>query len=570
MITCPKCNKELSDGTTFCDNCGAQLFENVFCPNCGEQTSTEFAFCQSCGAPIGEASGSEKPSIVNKMKGLLDKALANKKILFGGIAVVVLILLISLFSGGKSKQNFALYIKDKEVYYAELKNKPKAWEVTSKLTADTNDSNDFLSSIASNIEDHIKLSKDGKTIIFPDKLEGTSSYNLYFRKVEKKKDAEKIDSEVIRYSMNENFSIITYLKGSDRNLYQATLGKDNKEKIASNVSSYFVSDNAKKIYILDNEGNLYLKSGKKDKEKLCGDVSSIVYVSENFKTVYFVKDGDLYKQVGTKDKVKIDSDYSSILWVYESGEMYYTTFDEEESNYTLHYYNGKKSFVISEEYDFTNDFAADKAVICYNEISEDDDPTVCIAVGKKSYTAKLSDEATEITISNDGKTLYYFDNVENSHGDMYSASISKSKLGKSKKIDSDVYDGRITFMKKSVIYFKDVKDSTGEMYFDGKKVDFDVYIYSLQRIEDSKRIFYTTDLDSGDGTGTLKVLQGKKVKKISDEVYEYTVLPNGKVLYLIDYSRENCKGDLYQWDGGKAKKVDEDVVAVLNAYNYEK
>lgn len=27
MITCPKCNKELSDDTKFCDGCGAQIFE---------------------------------------------------------------------------------------------------------------------------------------------------------------------------------------------------------------------------------------------------------------------------------------------------------------------------------------------------------------------------------------------------------------------------------------------------------------------------------------------------------------------------------------------------------------
>ena len=42
MLTCTKCNKELSDGAKFCDGCGARIFETVFCPNCGKQTSTEF------------------------------------------------------------------------------------------------------------------------------------------------------------------------------------------------------------------------------------------------------------------------------------------------------------------------------------------------------------------------------------------------------------------------------------------------------------------------------------------------------------------------------------------------
>ena len=30
MITCPKCNKELSDGTKFCDGCGAKFLKQSF------------------------------------------------------------------------------------------------------------------------------------------------------------------------------------------------------------------------------------------------------------------------------------------------------------------------------------------------------------------------------------------------------------------------------------------------------------------------------------------------------------------------------------------------------------
>ena len=50
MIVCPKCQKELVDGSVFCDNCGCNLQQTVFCPNCGRQVPASAAFCPGCGA----------------------------------------------------------------------------------------------------------------------------------------------------------------------------------------------------------------------------------------------------------------------------------------------------------------------------------------------------------------------------------------------------------------------------------------------------------------------------------------------------------------------------------------
>ena len=55
MIKCPKCNKELSDDTKFCDGCGAQIFETIFCPNCGKQMPADTKFCGECGSKIEKA-----------------------------------------------------------------------------------------------------------------------------------------------------------------------------------------------------------------------------------------------------------------------------------------------------------------------------------------------------------------------------------------------------------------------------------------------------------------------------------------------------------------------------------
>ena len=91
MIRCPKCNKELEDGSKFCDACGARIYETIYCPNCGEPTSTEFAFCQKCGAPITEdievPADSAAPAQPQEKQSHL-RALPGKAIALGGIAVI--------------------------------------------------------------------------------------------------------------------------------------------------------------------------------------------------------------------------------------------------------------------------------------------------------------------------------------------------------------------------------------------------------------------------------------------------------------------------------------------------
>lgn len=224
MITCPKCNKELSDGTKFCDSCGAPIFEAIFCPNCGKQTSTEFAFCQSCGASITETPVEEQPATAPTEK----KKLPKKAIMFGGIGVAVvavLILVISLFSGGggKGKNNYALYLKDSEIFFTDLKKGSKAWQVTSRLVdTDDVDDGDLAGYYAVVLGLSTYMSEDGKYIFFPDKVDNDDEgFNLYYKEVAKP-DAEaiKIDSDIQYYTVNTFGTIVTYLKGEERNLYQ--------------------------------------------------------------------------------------------------------------------------------------------------------------------------------------------------------------------------------------------------------------------------------------------------------------------------------------------------------------
>lgn len=332
MITCPKCNKELSDGTKFCDGCGTQIFETIFCPNCGKQTSTEFAFCQSCGASITETPAEEQPAAAPVEK----KKLPKKAIMFGGIGVAVvavLILVISLFSGGggKGENNYALYLKDSEIFFSDLKKDSEAWQLTSRLV-DTEDVDDeYLAVSGHTLGMYTCVSEDGKYIFFPDKIGDDNEINLYYREIAKPEaDAIKIDSDVRSYTVNTSATIVTYLKGDEGNLYQYKLAEDSKDKVASEVEGFEVSDDGTKIGYINSEGSLYLKYADKDKEKIASEVTSLEYLTDDFKTVYYIKEGSLYKQVEGEDRVKIASDVYRVIKIYETGEIYYLTSEAGE------------------------------------------------------------------------------------------------------------------------------------------------------------------------------------------------------------------------------------------------
>ena len=205
MTTCPKCNKELEDGARFCVACGAQIFETIFCPNCGEQTSSEFAFCQKCGAAIAEdAEISPAPAEPAKEKKNPLKDLPKKTVMLGGIgiiALIVILLVTSMFSGGGSNDNYGLYLKDGEIIYTDY-SEEGALEITSRLTNGESISDSELAYVASDLGSYIAFSDDGNRIFFPDRIDDDSDgITLYYRDINKPdEEAVKIDSDVVMWA----------------------------------------------------------------------------------------------------------------------------------------------------------------------------------------------------------------------------------------------------------------------------------------------------------------------------------------------------------------------------------
>lgn len=317
----------------------------IFCPECGAKNDTDAMFCGSCGYKFGEEVFSVvKEVAVEKQK--KDNAKKTKIILAcaGGAIVAVLALLAafklasSIFAGGDKSAEYKLYyVKDNAIYSAEArKYQPKL--VSEGYLDDKDDSVN-----GTNFGKGPQFSNDGKYVFYLNDIEGTSG-DLCFQKVGKPSTEEKLSSSVEYFRVLPTDKVI--IKTSDRKLY-VTDKKGNKEKITSEVSSYIVAKDGKKVIFTESDGSeakLYsydLSKSKSDKEKLA-TISDLKYASDDLKTVIYTKEDSLYVMKNLKDDEKIDSDVEEIH-AYEDG------------NTTKIYYVVKKDVIKKSYYDFIED-----------------------------------------------------------------------------------------------------------------------------------------------------------------------------------------------------------------------
>ncbi len=318
MIICPKCNKKLRTGSKFCDNCGTLIAEDI-----AEKQPVEL--------PVQKKKFSKKAVIIAVMAIIAVMTL-----------VIILIFLFKEENSGSSSLNKSciFYLKDKEIFFTDLKKEDKAYQLTSRLADGEDISNAGFAYSGQHFNRYTYLSKNGEYIFFPDKVSSNDvGVNLYYKEIEKPdEEAVKVDSDVRFYTVSEETGLVTYVKGEEGNLYQYEIDKDSKDKIDSGVRDFQISDDGKKIIYISEENNIYMKYADEEKEKVVSDVSFLVYITKDFTTVYYIKENALYKQGVNDDRTKIASDVRQVIKVYDTGEVYYVT-EKIEKKALMEYVN---------------------------------------------------------------------------------------------------------------------------------------------------------------------------------------------------------------------------------------
>ena len=259
------------------------------------------------------------------------KIFTKKNMLIGGVALGLVVVIAAgaitipkIFTGGSgSKFEGVIYLKDHDLSI-NYKNKKESFQIE-KLDEDYSDISATLSS-------------DSKYLFYLD------NYTLYRTDISKKKfdtPSEKISTSVSNYSINPNGTQAVILT-TDRKLYTSDIKE--KNKIDSQVSYFYTTENLDKIYYVSNDNNdLYYYENGKETTKIANDVN-IKYISKDLSTIYYVSDDNLYfLKTGSEPqkldlKLKDESSTSSSSSSTSSYSSYYESSYSSSLNDTFSYF----------------------------------------------------------------------------------------------------------------------------------------------------------------------------------------------------------------------------------------
>ena len=449
---------------------------------------------------------------------------------------------------------------------------------------------DSREKIASDVTNFV-ISDDESKIMYM-----TNEGDVYLKTEE---DKEKVVSEISTLVyLDDDFSTIYYIK--DSTLFKQKFG-DDRQKIAEDVVGVTKVYDSGEVYFTRSEtvNVTYMSLVNDDLAASDSAIQEPVKpTAPDFDDYYYSYDDywdayDAYWDAYDDYYDKIDAywDAYDIYLEKKSRDNLRSRLSEETFSYeniSLYYYSGEEESLVVENYSYAQAYAEDTAIISYkaydrssnkkinlsdidsiwdledyNILSQFNDNTYVDVAINNSPLEINDNNVYDIEINDSGKDIYYVSaNDDEYYGDLYHIEVKGDSAAAATLYDEDVY-AYVNFLTDDMFaYYKDYEESSGELFINGESIDYDVYTYSYD--EDSDTLLYIADYNIDKGYGILKSYNDGEIVKISDDVYDYQMSPEGDILYLYDYSKDYYRGELYMWNGEEKLKLDDDVSTLLS------
>ena len=429
-----------------------------------------------------------------------------------------------------------------------------------------------------------------------------SNLQLLTKKGKDEDDAIKLGSseraDDVVYA-NTTSRYVLFKKKSDLYLYDAK-AKEETTKIVSDVTAYMFSFDDKYVIALDREKNLQVYNFK-ETVKIEKDVSSIIGISED--KVLYEKESVLYvRSINPKkdDRLKVTEEFDTNVRFSEDGtnivyidnskklhlfnikkdkdtevaknvtkyycdkescnKMYYEAKDDVKS---IFYYDGKDSTRITKEIYRVEVYDVEKKQLIYTML---DNGEYSLYYQKGTNDAVLVENdlqgLKEVKLY-DGKDIYF----TTTDSELRYAKIGGNKIRVVKSVAEDV-SGYLHAHKDGYVFVSDVDNGSGTLNLvkggKVKKIDEDIYTGFITIGKEGNSIYYLKDYKT---SGDLYVSTGGKGKLIEKDVRNYEYMHENLIYFIRDYSTSKGSGDLYKYTN-KSVKIAEDVTRIASSPVY--
>ncbi len=172
----------------------------------------------------------------------------------------------------------------------------------------------------------MKVSEDGSGLLYTENADPSKEHyyaDLNYSDLTAERIRHlKIDSGVNSFTMNQDGSLIYYLKNNE--LYVNDLQES--RKLADKVNEFYINKMGDKVLYRTSDQKLYLYSAN-DKVRLLDSEIYLKYASEDLKLIYYFKNDSLYLLKDYQNLLLIDSGLrvtsDTIVSIYEDGSVYY-------------------------------------------------------------------------------------------------------------------------------------------------------------------------------------------------------------------------------------------------------